>query len=37
MNSIILTLKPIKERIRFAPKTKSFSDKKKKQNKNACR
>jgi hypothetical protein len=34
---ISLTLEPIKQRIHFAPATKYFADKKKKQNKNACR
>jgi len=34
---IVLTLEPIKQRIHFAPATKFFADKKKKQNKNACR
>jgi len=34
---ISLALEPIKQRIHFAPATKYFADKKKKQNKNACR
>jgi hypothetical protein len=34
---IQFTLKPVKQRIHFAPATKYFVDKKKKQNKNACR
>jgi hypothetical protein len=34
---ISLTLEPIKQRIHFAPATKYFADKKKKQNKKACR
>lgn len=34
---INLTLAPVKQRIHFAPATRFFTDKKKKQNKNACR
>lgn len=34
---IQFTLQPVKQRIHFAPATKYFVDKKKKQNKNACR
>jgi hypothetical protein len=34
---IQFTLPPVKQRIHFAPATKYFVDKKKKQNKNACR
>jgi hypothetical protein len=37
MNKITLTLPPAKVRIRFAPATIRFSNKKKQQQKNACR
>jgi hypothetical protein len=37
MNKITLTVQPAKDRIRFAPATIRFTNKKKEKQKNACR